>query len=1310
MRAGDTIDGRFHLEALAGSGGMGSVFLARDLSSGEAVAVKSVEADSSLAQRLRREAAVIAGLSHPAVVTYVAHGTSPEGEPFFAMEWLDGEDLEVRLRRGRLSLQETIALGAAAADGLAAAHAAGVVHRDVKPSNLFLVGGDAARVKLVDFGIARTLGHQGTMTRIGTVLGTPGYMSPEQARGDVELDGRSDVFSLGAVLYECLAGACPFMAEHVMGTLAKLLLADPPRLKDLGLDVMTALDELIAGMLAKDPAKRPQSAAEVARALAELDDAVPTIRTRAPAPEPALTRGEQRLLSLLFVGPPPAGEDPRQALAALEHVARAHGGAVEPFADGSAVVLLSAPAGAGAATDQAARAAEQGLAVRAALPSAIVVLATGRGIVASRTPAPGSGAARPGSPPVMGEVIDRAVARMRAELSVGRTPGDALAVDEVTAGLLDARFEIAGDAGGLYVMRRSETAGLSRSLLGAGTPFVGREAEMASLVAALDEHASRAAARVVLVTGPAGAGKSRLGMELLRAAVDRGFSVWIGRGDLVKSQAPYGLVGRALAGLAQVVQGEPLGVRRRKLRARVGRHLAPARADHVAGLLGEISGTPMPDEAGGELAVARSNPVLLADLVRRAFCEWLAAECDARPTLLLLEDLQWADLPSVQLVDGALRNLPGARLCVVGLARPELLASSPRLFAERDVREIRLGELEYAACVKLATAVLGASSPMALREAIAARSGGNAFYLEELLRSAREGKGLASLPETVVAMVHARLDAVSPEARRALRAASVFGETFPRSGVAALLGGPESAAEVEACLAELVQKELIVPVASGRSAAGEHHAFRSALVRDSAYAMLVDEDRRRGHVRAGEHLTAAGEPQAVVIAEHFEKGGASERAIEPYRIASLQALAANDFRGAMAHAERAVACGASGKTLGQIRRVEADAAGWAGEIAECRRCARDAMSHLERGGALWVHAAALAGVAEWRLGHLDALRAIAADLIAMTPEQPPASLDADLLAAQAIAVSRIAVASFHAGDLKAGNALLARIRARIGARLLDAHPYLLAFAYRAVAIDGQKRGDIQAALLAVETSSGCFERAGALRDACVDHANCGFFLLELGKNAEAEATLLQALRVADQLGLANVAANTQQNLAAALCRRGALAEASEMALRAQRTYEAQGARRMLTVGCIYLARIELAAGRAEAAEEHARAAVQLAADVAPFRAYANGVLAAALVAAGRWMEAALVAERALSVLASVGAEEGEVFVRLAAAEAFLGVSRHGEADRILAEVREKLLRRAGRLHDAAFKQSFLAGIPENARALALAEERLGGGS
>ncbi len=185
--------GRFQVESLVGSGGMGMVFRGRDLLDGQPVALKVLRKQGhDAAERLFREAEALASLAHPAIVRYVAHGTTLQGEPYLVMEWLDGETLEDRLARGAIGPVAAAGLGSRVLGALAAAHGLGIVHRDMKPSNLFLPGADLGQAKLLDFGIARWTRDDLRVTRPGKTLGTPMYMAPEQARDGETVDGPSD--------------------------------------------------------------------------------------------------------------------------------------------------------------------------------------------------------------------------------------------------------------------------------------------------------------------------------------------------------------------------------------------------------------------------------------------------------------------------------------------------------------------------------------------------------------------------------------------------------------------------------------------------------------------------------------------------------------------------------------------------------------------------------------------------------------------------------------------------------------------------------------------------------------------------------------------------------------------------------------------------------------------------------------------------------------------------------------------------------------------------------------------------------------
>src|ERR1044071_6292451 len=270
MMPRELLGDQFELEQAIGSGGMGTVYRARDPISGETVAVKVLsEQQSHLAERFAREVNVLAELSHPGIVRYISHGVTSSGKLFLAMEWVDGEVLKTRLERGPLTLGESITLATRVAEALGAAHARGIVHRDLKPSNLILPGGRVDLVKVLDFGIAQREGRT-QLTQTGMMVGTAGYMAPEQARTNEPIGARADVFALGCVLFQCLTGVPPFDGDTTAAILAKILFGTAPRVSELWPKVPETLDALVAQMLAKEPALRPSDGANLAAALAAL--------------------------------------------------------------------------------------------------------------------------------------------------------------------------------------------------------------------------------------------------------------------------------------------------------------------------------------------------------------------------------------------------------------------------------------------------------------------------------------------------------------------------------------------------------------------------------------------------------------------------------------------------------------------------------------------------------------------------------------------------------------------------------------------------------------------------------------------------------------------------------------------------------------------------------------------------------------------------------------------------------------------------------------------------------------------------------
>ncbi len=275
FRAGDTVGRKYQLVRVLGQGGMGAVWLAHNTTLDADVAVKLIrreKATPAAAARLLQEAKLAARLAHPSIVRIFDFGTTDEGDPFIVMELLHGESLAQLIeRKGRLPPVRAVQVLLPVVAGLQAAHAKGVVHRDLKPDNIFLSEQPTGTTpKVVDFGIAKLqdAGASGSLTQTGAVLGSPDYMSPEQARGRSRIDERTDVWGLSVVLYECVTGIAPFQGYNYNALLSAIIEDDPTPIGDLGVRD-AGLWTVVKRGLAKRPEDRFQSARDLGRALVE---------------------------------------------------------------------------------------------------------------------------------------------------------------------------------------------------------------------------------------------------------------------------------------------------------------------------------------------------------------------------------------------------------------------------------------------------------------------------------------------------------------------------------------------------------------------------------------------------------------------------------------------------------------------------------------------------------------------------------------------------------------------------------------------------------------------------------------------------------------------------------------------------------------------------------------------------------------------------------------------------------------------------------------------------------------------------------
>jgi tetratricopeptide (TPR) repeat protein len=1344
LAAGTLVAGRFEIELPVGSGGMGAVYRARDHEGGRTVALKLIHRTAGSAQdleRFGREATLLAELRHPGIVAYVAHGQTPDGQLFLAMEWLEGHDLGRRLPEGPLSLGESLVLLRRVAEALEVAHRRGVIHRDLKPSNLFLREGKITEAVLLDFGIARQLVGAQSITRTGVMVGTPEYMSPEQVRGERSLSPAADIFTLGCVLYECLAGRRPFTSDHMASVLGAILFQDPPPIRQVRPSVPEPLALLLERMMAKDPAGRPQGATGLLDELGRLGELVLPPEEDAPALRATLIRPvstsglprsiEQQLFSVVLATPHTERVDFlatidaaemdrfREEHAGLRSALQSLGAQVEWFADGSLVATLTRTT---SATDQVALAARCALLIQDRWPLARVALATGRGALLDELP--------------VGEAVNRAAELVKAAAQGPTSPGSGapetwrgILIDSLSADLLASRFVIERAADRAVLQRERTAVDETRLLLGRPTPCVGREQELSMLDAMLAGCIDESLAKAVLVTAAPGVGKSRLRHEFLRRLRARAPEVTtiIGYGELMSAGSPYGILAQALRRLCDIQDGhdgeEVVAQKCERLEARLGRHVPPAERRRVCEFLGELCHVPFPDKASVRLRAARNDPKLMSEQVQRAFVDFVAAECVQGPLVLVLEDLQWGDALSVRLLDALLRELSDQPLMVVALARPEVHEIFPKLWNSPGRHEIALQGLGRKACERLIRQVLnptGAQAaaaaqaiPQEIVERIVEQAAGNALFLEELIRAVAEGKGDA-LPETVLAMLQARLFRIDPDARRLLRAASIFGQTFWQGAAAALVGKERDSIEVETWLEMLTREELIEKHRHSRFPSEAEYGFRHALMREAVYGLVSEEDARVWHHQAAEYLEAAGEHDPCILAEHYQRGGALVPACERYLLAADQSLASHDLDGALDRVARGLECQPEGETRGTLLQIRCLAEVWHLRWKEAQTSSYQALALLPVGSLPWFKAIWVALTMNGLLSHDSDLGGLAEKFLGVTP---PRSAYVVYLQATTAVMAMYAMRGLR----KQATAFFRKIEQiepeldlteaqSLGWICLARSEYMRAFDPDPWA---QHRCLTEAVRLMAD--------AGNERDRLVALIFSGQALGELGRPDEGEALLREtAVRIAER-GETYLDTNCKVHLAALLASTGDPFHPVHPAHPAQAAHPAHPeseARREEAVALAteltktpgvspgfrlwalqILAEVALSRGDLVAAEARAREAfVPTPAVLRRLKTVA--ILIRALLGLGRHDEARSLAEEHLTWMeGNGGAGYNEVPLRLAIAQAFAHGGDVARAREVLRQALGLLQHGAERIPDVAARRRYLTGVPQNVLAV-----------
>ncbi len=916
---------------------------------------------------------------------------APCGELLFiAMRYVAGADLGTVLRKhGHVSALQALWLIGQTGRALDAAHRLGLVHRDVKPANILIeqtADGEPDHVYLADFGITKQTRSASGLTATGQFMGTVDYVSPEQIQ-DKQIDARADIYSLGCVLYECLTGSVPFLKDTDAALLWAHMQERPPPPSAAAPDLPAAIDEVILRALAKDPAERfgscnefllaarealqPPSAspADIAfgagppsvlgdLAATQLDD-----RQRQTTSSGATATGQARLrdrhgasqdsapeerriitvvlADMVIFAARAEGLDPEderailsQYYSTLRNELEAFGGAVEKFVGGALVAVFGAPIAHGDDAERAVRGAfalcDAVAELNAADPDLEVevrtAVNTGEAIVALDIAELHRALA--------GDVVNVA-ARLQSNapsnrilVGEGTYRATRTLVDYRAADPLISKEDKAPIQAWLAVSVKAGPGEREASAV----PMLGRAHELAALARIFDAVLADRRANLVTVLGEPGIGKTRLAAEFARQVEQRGARLLSGRSMPYGASSPYGPIALQIKQFAGIFASDDAASAQRKLRAALAGIASPGVVDEIAPHIELLIGL----GHGGEVA---DRQVLFR--AARRFVEALA---QAQPTLLVLEDLHWADSGTLDLLEFLATRVRDVPLMLLALARPELLHLRPAWGGGLPAHTtMSLGPLNAADARELVTRLFRGNAVGVDEARVAEVAGGNPLFIEELTAAAVERTGSAEgeLPTTIRELVSARLDALAREERAVLLDAAIIGKVFWRGALRTMR---ENGAALSEALDSLEARDLIRQEGTSWIEGEEQFTFKHAVIRDVAYATVPRTKRRALHAvvaRFLEQTTAAEAATATALAHHWREAGEDERALNYLLLAADQAGRgwAKD-EAARLYAEALELCGDDPERRREIIRNQALAVAALQHVGEVRH-ARD---------------------------------------------------------------------------------------------------------------------------------------------------------------------------------------------------------------------------------------------------------------------------------------------------------------------------------------------------------------------------------
>ena len=847
---------------------------------------------------------------------------------FIVMEYVRGKSLAARISAGPVDAAECLDIAFQIAQGLHEAHAHGIIHRDIKPHNIMLAG---ALVKIMDFGLARVT--DADHPDAGGIAGTPAYMSPEQMIGR-PLDARTDLFSLGVLLYEMSTGQRPFAATDLDSHALAVTQMDPMAPSEVAGTVPRAFERVVMRCLRKDPADRYQSAAELLDALSALkgksaEAAVAQRQEMERQVKRGVTRESERRPATIMFGQllPPAGageqaddedlsHDTSELIGLVTDLVARNGGTVDQVVGGLFTALFGLPTAVEGSTRRALNAA---IAIRTALRERNEINPVRRfelrlGVNTGTVLAGAVGSADDRKYSVLGDTVEIA-SRLR----------DAAPDGHIYVGPLAHRY--AGDefefvpvaplvrhetrVPAFDLISKSQTDALPAStvaLAGVSADLVGRTKELRRLRDCLRALRGGRGALVSIIGEP-GVGKSRLVAELLRRESIVDVLVLNGRAESTGANLGYHVFIHMLKLWSGIHEHDDREHALQKLE-RLVTGIVPETATEVYPFLAAMMGLSPSGPLGERVRGIKADA--LARLILKSLRTLLETAAAAQPIVLVIEDLHWADLSSIDVLEKLFRSAQQHRMLFIMTCRPDYDQTSGRVLETNRTHysqfhiEVALQPLDAAHSNRLLQALLDSPElPLEMSRAILQRAGGNPLFIGEVVRSlvtdgtiemvdgaiqvtAKDGDFV--VPETIQELLIARVDRLDEATRSLLKVAAVIGVAFLHRILEVVSQSRES---LDKSLRHLLSLQLI---RRGERLGDIEYVFSHALTQESVYDTIVPRTRRELHLRVAAAIEESYAHRLNefygMLAFHYSRGENHAKAEEYLSKAGAEAIKA----------------------------------------------------------------------------------------------------------------------------------------------------------------------------------------------------------------------------------------------------------------------------------------------------------------------------------------------------------------------------------------------------------------------------------